>query len=182
MYTGEAEGASSWIPDLLNNLYLMGGLLAAIFVIMWRLNSASQKAIQYSVDSLQVSLTKVEGGVSNLQTEMAGVKDRLTKVEGGVSNLQAEMIGVKDRLGKVEQSVVVVDDRVRNLQTEMAVVKDRIGKVEQSVVVVDDRVRNLQTEMAVVKDRLHILTDTEPASLAAVRAGSSVQQVAAAEA
>ena len=132
----------------------MGGLLAAIFVIMWRLNSASQKAIQYSVDSLQVSLTKVEGGVSNLQTDMAGVKDRLTKVEGGVSNLQAEMIGVKDRLGKVEQSVVVVDDRVRNLQTEMAV----------------------------VKDRLHILTDTGPASLAAVRAGSSVQQVAAAEA
>ena len=141
-------------PDLLNNLYLMGGLLAAIFVIMWRLNSASQKAIQYSVDSLQVSLTKVEAGVSNLQTEMIGVKDRLAKVEAGVSNLQAEMIGVKDRLGKVEQSVVVVDDRVRNLQTEMAV----------------------------VKDRLHILTDTGPASLAAVRAGSSVQQVAAAEA
>ena len=126
--------------DLLNNLYLMGGLLAAIFVIVWRLNSASQKAILSSVGKVEYRLEKVEY--------------RLTKVEGGMINLQ----------------------------TEMAVVKDRLGKVEQSVVVVDDRVRDLQMGMAVVKDRLHILTDDGPASLAAVRAGSSVPQVAAAEA
>ena len=77
---------------------------------------------------------------------------------------------------------MVVDDRVRDLQMDMAGVKDRLGKVEQSVVVVDDRVRDLQMGMAVVKDRLHILTDDGPASLAAVRAGSSVPQAAAAEA
>ena len=127
-------------PDLLNNLYLMGGLLAAVFVIMWRLNSASQKAILYSVEKVEYRLEKVE--------------DRLTTVEGGVSNLQ----------------------------TEMAVVKDRLGKVEEGLVVVDDRVRNLQMDMAVVKDRLHILTDAGPASPAAVRAGLSVPQAAAAEA
>ncbi len=69
-----------------------------------------------------------------------------------------------------------------NLQTEMAVVKDRLGKVEEGLVVVDDRVRNLQMDMAFVKDRLHILTDAGPASPAAVRAGLSVPQAAAAEA
>ena len=41
-------------PDLLNNLYLIGGLLVAIVVIVWRFTSASQKAIQYSVDSIQL--------------------------------------------------------------------------------------------------------------------------------
>ena len=45
-------------PDLLNNLYLMGGLLAAVFVIVWRLNSASQKAILSSVGKIEYRLEK----------------------------------------------------------------------------------------------------------------------------
>ena len=155
-------------PDLLNNLYLIGGLLAAIFVIVWRFTSASQKAIQYSVDSLQL--------------QIKDQSNRITKVEEGVISLQVEMVGVKDRLGKVEEGLVVVDDRVRGLQMEMVGVKDRLTKVEGGVVVVDDRVRGLQMDMAVVKDRLHILTDDRPASPVPVRAGVSVPQATAAEA
>ena len=61
-----------------------------------------------------------------MSTASRRVEYRLTKVEGGVSNLQTEMAVVKDRLGKVEEGLVVVDDRVRNLQMDMAVVKDRL--------------------------------------------------------
>lgn len=90
-------------PVLLNNLYLVGGLLAAIFVIVRRLTSASQKAIEQSIAYLQLQIT-------GLKDDTQEVKDRLEKVE--------------DRL---ERGLTKVDDRVRSLQMDMAVVKDRLN-------------------------------------------------------
>ena len=77
--------------DLLNNLYLMGGLLAAIFVIVWRLTSASQKAILYRLEKVEHRLKKVEDRLKKVEDRLGKVEhrlgkveDRLTKVEGGV--------------------------------------------------------------------------------------------------
>ena len=94
-------------PGLLNNLYLVGGLLAAIFVIVRRLTSASQKAV---VQSIEQSIAYLQLQITGLKDDTQEVKDRLEKVE--------------DRL---ERGLTKVDDRVRSLQMDMAVVKDRLN-------------------------------------------------------
>lgn len=103
-------------PGFLNNLYLAGTLLAAIFMIVWRLNAASQKLNAASQETVLQSINYLK-----------------LQIEAGVSNLQTEMAGVKDRLGKVENGLTVVDNRVRDLQIDTAVVKDRLN------ILIDDR-------------------------------------------
>ena len=103
-------------PDFLNNLYLMGGLLAAMFVIVWRLTSASQKAVAQSINFLQLQIKDL---ADRMESGFARVEERLGTVETRLGIVETRLDIVETRLGKVE-------DRVQNLQMDMAVVKDRL--------------------------------------------------------
>ena len=85
-------------PNLLNNLYLVGGLLAAMFMIVRRFTKDLGNRIESGLERVENRLGTVKGDVSNLQTEMADVKDRLEKVDDRVRDLQMDMAVVKDRL------------------------------------------------------------------------------------
>ena len=117
-------------PDFLNNLYLVGTLLATMSVIVWRFTSVSQKAIQHSVDSLQL---QIKDQADRMESGFTKLEDRLGKVENRLGKVENRLGIVENRLGKVEVGFVVVDDRVRDLQMDMAVVKDRLN------ILTDDR-------------------------------------------
>ena len=110
-------------PDFLNNLYLMGGLLAAMFVIVWRLTSASQKAVGQSINFLQLQIKdladRMESGFARVEERIGTIETRLGKVETRLGKVETRLGIVETRLGKVE-------DRVQNLQMDMAVVKYRL--------------------------------------------------------
>ena len=110
-------------PDFLNNLYLVGGLLVAMFVIVWRLTSASQKAVGQSINFLQLQIKdladRMESGFARVEERLGTVETRLGKVETRLGIVETRLGIVETRLGKVE-------DQVQNLQMDMAVVKDRL--------------------------------------------------------
>ena len=81
-------------------------MLAAIFIIVRWLNSASQKAVRRSIETLQLQ-----------------IKEMADRMESGLAKVE-ERLG--NRLEKVEEGFVVMDDRVRDLQMDVAVVKDRL--------------------------------------------------------
>ena len=145
-------------PDFLNNLYLVGGLLVAMFVIVWRLTSASQKAVGQSINFLQLQ-----------------IKDLADRMESGFARVEERLGTVETRLGKVETRLGKVETRLGIVETRLGIVETRLGKVE-------DQVQNLQMDMAVVKDRLDIPTSDRPASPVPARAGAPVPKAAAAEA
>ena len=145
-------------PDFLNNLYLMGGLLAAMFVIVWRLTSASQKAVAQSINFLQLQ-----------------IKDLADRMESGFARVEERLGKIETRLGKIETRLGKIETRLGKIETRLGIVETRLGKVE-------DRVQNLQMDMAVVKYRLDIPTSDSPASPVPARAGSPAPKAAAAEA
>ena len=159
-------------PDLLNNLYLVGGLLVAISMIVRRFTSVSQKSIQHSVDSLQLQ-------IKSLQLQ---IKEQADRMESGFTKLEDRFGKVENRLGTVESRLGKVENRLGIVENRLGTVESRLGKGEAGLVVVDDRVRDLQMDMAVVKDRLNILTDDRPASPVPVRAGAPAPKAVAAEA
>ena len=110
-------------PDFLNNLYLMGGLLAAMFVIVWRLTSASQKAVGQSINFLQLQIKDL---ADRMESGFARVEERLGKVETRLGKVETRLGKVETRLGIVETRLGKVEDRVQNLQMDMAVVKYRL--------------------------------------------------------
>lgn len=82
-------------PDLLNNLYLMGGLLAAMFMMVWRLTSANRRTVGQSIDSLQLQIKNL---ADRMESGFTRMEDRLEKVDDRVRDLQMDMAVVKDRL------------------------------------------------------------------------------------
>ncbi len=152
-------------PDFLNNLYLMGGLLAAMFVIVWRLTSASQKAVAQSINFLQLQ-----------------IKDLADRMESGFARVEERLGKVETRLGKIETRLGKVETRLGKVETRLGIVETRLGIVETRLGKVEDRVQNLQMDMAVVKYRLDIPTSDSPASPVPARAGSPAPKAAAAEA
>ncbi len=146
-------------PDFLNNLYLIGGLFAALSMVMWRLHAATQKTFEVLQQQLEGRLDKIE--------------IRLDKVEARLDKIEIRLDKVEARLDKIEIRLDKVESHLNNL--------------EGGLRVVDDRVRYLQMDTAVVKDRLNILTDDRPgdpraASPAPARAESVQQETAAAQA
>ena len=123
-------------PDFLNNLYLVGGLITAMFVIVWRFSAADRKLVQQTVAVLQLQIQGVDEslrlqiqGVNNsLQLQIQGVDESLRlQIQGVNENLQLQLQGVYDRLTKIENRLDKLEDQVRRLQLDMAVVKDRLN-------------------------------------------------------
>ena len=110
-------------PDFLNNLYLMGGLLAAMFVIVWRLTSASQKAVAQSINFLQLQIKDL---ADRMESGFARVEERIGTIETRLGIVETRLGKVETRLGIVETRLGKVEDRVQNLQMDMAVVKYRL--------------------------------------------------------
>ena len=110
-------------PDFLNNLYLMGGLLAAMFVIVWRLTSASQKAVGQSINFLQLQIKDL---ADRMESGFARVEERIGTIETRLGIVETRLGKVETRLGIVETRLGKVEDRVQNLQMDMAVVKYRL--------------------------------------------------------
>ena len=159
-------------PDFLNNLYLMGGLLAAMFVIVWRLTSASQKAVAQSINFLQLQIKDL---ADRMESGFARVEERLGKIETRLGKIETRLGKIETRLGKIETRLGKIETRLGIVETRLGIVETRLGKVE-------DRVQNLQMDMAVVKYRLDIPTSDSPASPVPARAGSPAPKAAAAEA
>ena len=101
-------------PDFLNNLYLVGGLITAMFVIMWRFSAADRKLVQQTVAVLQL---QIQGVDESLRLQIQGVNE----------SLQLQIQGIYDRLTKIENRLDKLEDQVRRLQLDMAVVKDRLN-------------------------------------------------------
>ena len=89
-------------PDFLNNLYLAGGLLAAMFMIVRRFTANNQKAVGQSIDYLQL---QIKGLADRMESGFTRIEDRLEKVDDRVRDLQMDMAVVKDRLN------IPTDDR-----------------------------------------------------------------------
>ena len=106
-------------PDFLNNLYLIGGLFAALSMVMWRLHAATQKTFEVLQQQLEGRLDKIEIRLDKVEARLDKIEIRLDKVESHLNNL--------------EGGLRVVDDRVRYLQMDTAVVKDRLN------ILTDDR-------------------------------------------
>ena len=139
-------------PDFLNNLYLIGGLFAALSMVMWRLHAATQK-------TFEVLQQQLEGRLDKIEIRLDKVEARLDKIEIRLDKVESRLHKVESHLNNLEGGLRVVDDRVRYLQMDTAVVKDRLN------ILTDDRPG-----------------DPRAASPAPARAESVQQETAAAQA
>ena len=84
--------------DILNLLYPMAGMFAALTAVIWRLHALSQKVWEANRREDQARWEAVDGRLGGLEEQVKGVGERVDRLD--------------DRVRKLEPVIAVLADRV----------------------------------------------------------------------